>query len=427
MRQVVSTTGLTLLLLLGAAAQAMEPLPGWQTASEAIGLSQSLRFGYWRSTRSVDDQINLLPASLWLRERYSFDSGMTLHAEGWLQSKDVAHPWQAESRGELREAYLRDTLGDFDIRFGRQIVAWGRADRINPTDNLSARDLTRMFVEDDDLKRGSTLLRLAHPLGETAELQLYWIPEFRPEVHPLAERIGPFSIAGDDRRPTDNSQHAIKVDGSRDGLDWSLSWFNGHNPSGDLRALDAARPLILVREYARQQTFGADAATVVGNFNLRADAAYTDFPDRDAGDLSKRPFLFAVFGGDRNLGEQFNLNLQYLLRRVSDFEPLERLANPIERGIATINAVEAGQRDRYQRGATLRLAWSSSDQRWRAELFALQDFGQHDGIVRTLIRHDLSDDLRLSLGHEWNHGESDTLFGSLHDNNGLFMELRLGY
>jgi hypothetical protein len=75
MRQVVSTTGLTLLLLLGAAAQAMEPLPGWQTASEAIGLSQSLRFGYWRSTRSVDDQINLLPASLWLRERYSFDSG----------------------------------------------------------------------------------------------------------------------------------------------------------------------------------------------------------------------------------------------------------------------------------------------------------------------------------------------------------------
>ena len=155
MRQVVSTTGLTLLLLLGAAAQAMEPLPGWQTASEAIGLSQSLRFGYWRSTRSVDDQINLLPASLWLRERYSFDSGMTLHAEGWLQSEDVAHPWQAESRGELREAYLRDTLGDFDIRFGRQIVAWGRADRINPTDNLSARDLTRMFVEDDDLGRPS--------------------------------------------------------------------------------------------------------------------------------------------------------------------------------------------------------------------------------------------------------------------------------
>lgn len=427
MRRIVSTVGLALLLLQGATVQALESLQAWQTASEAVGLSQSLRFGYWRSTRTVDEQINLLPAALWLRERYRFDSGMTLHAEGWLQSEDVAHPWQSESHGELREAYLRDTLGDFDIRFGRQIVAWGRADRINPTDNLSARDLTRMFVEDDDLKRGSTLLRLAHPLGEAAELQLYWIPEFRPEVHPLAERIGPFSIAGDDRRPSNHSQHAIKIDGSRDGFDWSLSWFNGHNPSGDLRALNATRPLILVREYARQQTFGADAATVVGSFNLRAEAAYTDFPDRDAGDLSKRPFLFAVFGGDRNLGEQFNLNLQYLLRRVSDFEPLDRLANPIERGIATINAVEAGQRDRYQRGATLRLAWSSSDQRWRVELFALQDFGHRDGIIRTLIRHDLSDDLRLSLGHEWNHGESDTLFGSLHDNNGLFMELRLGY
>ena len=104
------------------------------------------------------------------------------------------------------------------------------------------------------------------------------------------------------------------------------------------------------------------------------------------------------------------------------------LANRLSRDPSRrVLLVEAGQRDRYQRGATLRLAWSSSDQRWRAELFALQDFGQHDGIVRTLIRHDLSDDLRLSLGHEWNHGESDTLFGSLHDNNGLFMELRLGY
>lgn len=172
---------------------------------------------------------------------------------------------------------------------------------------------------------------------------------------------------------------------------------------------------------------GADAAIAVGSFNLRAEAAYTDFPDRDAQELAKRPFLFAVFGGDRNLGEQFNLNLQYLLRRVSGFESLDELANPIARGIATINAVEAGQRERYQRGATVRLAWNSSDQRWWVELFALQDFGQHDGIVRTLVRHDLSDDLRLSLGYEWNHGASDTLFGSLHDNTGLFVELRRGY
>lgn len=427
MRRVIGAAGLALLLVQGARAQALEPLQAWQTASEAVGLSESLRLGYWSSTRAVDDRSNLLPAALWLRERYRFDSGMTLHAEGWLQSEDVAEPGQSQAHGDLREAYLRDTLGDFDVRFGRQIVAWGRADRINPTDNLSARDLTRMFVEDDDLKRGSTLLRLAHPLGEAAELQLYWIPEFRPEVHPLARRAGPFYVTHDDQQPNGHAQTAAKIDGSHDGIDWSVSWFDGYDPSGDLRAKVPASPLMLSREYQRQHTLGADAATAVGSFNLRAEAAYTDFPDRGADELAKRPFLFAVFGGDRNLGEQFNLNLQYLLRRVSDYESPTGLANPIERGIATINAVEAGQRERYQRGGTLRLAWNSSDQRWRAELFAVQDFGQRDGIVRTLVRHDLSDDLRLSLGYEWNHGGSETLFGSLHDNTGLFVELRQGY
>jgi hypothetical protein len=309
----------------------------------------------------------------------------------------------------------RDSAGDFDVRVGRQIAAWGRADRINPTDNLTSRDLSRLFPDDDDLRRGNAMLRVDHALGENAQLQLYWIPEFRPEVHPLRDHIGPFAIVGD-RRPDGVGQGAVKIDGSRHGVDWSVSYFDGHDPTGDLRAShDAARPFDLVRDYPRQRTVGADMATVQWGLNLRAEAAYSDFPDRERSDLSKRPFLFAVLGGDRNFGESINLNLQYILRRVTNHAPPERFRSPYLRGIALINAIESGQRDDNQNGASMRLAWTrptscctprSSASRTSATTTAC--------CARCCATKPATSarEPRARIGYEWNHGEYDTLFGS---------------
>lgn len=417
----------TLLVLigLGQTAFAASPLSALGDSAENIGLSSSLRMGYWRSSRNVDDRHDMVPATLWLKEDHSSEAGLGLHAEGWVQSEDLGSASAPEA--ELREIYLSHSIGEFDVRIGRQIIAWGRADRINPTDNLTSRDLSRLFPDDDDLRRGSAMVRASHALGDNAELQLYWIPEFRPEVHPLRDHIGPFSIAGD-RRPDGVGQGAIKIDGSQHGVDWSVSYFDGFDPTGDLRASrDAARPFDLLREYSRQRTLGADMATVQWGLNLRAEAAYTDFPDRERTDLSKRPFLFAVMGGDRNFGETINLNLQYILRRVTNHGPPERYRSPYLRGIALINAVESGQRDNNQNGASMRLAWTRPDQLLRAEIFGIQDFSHHDGVLRALVRYEASDALRLSVGYEWNHGEEDTLFGSRRTNNSVFMELRWGY
>ncbi len=416
------------LLLLGSAgphAHAAGGMAGWREQAADLGLSSSLRMGYWRSSRNVDDRHDMAPATLWLKEQHDSDSGMGFHAEGWVQSEDLSNASAPEA--ELREIYVSHSIGEFDIRVGRQIAAWGRADRINPTDNLSSRDLSRLFPDDDDLRRGSAMLRVDHGLGENAQLQLYWIPEFRPEVHPLRSHIGPFAIAGD-RRPDGVGQGAIKIDGSQHGIDWSVSYFDGYDLTGDLRASrDPARPFDLLREYPRQRTLGADMATVHWGLNLRAEAAYSDFPERERTDLSKRPFLFAVMGGDRNFGETVNLNLQYILRRVTNHGPPERYRNPYLRGIALINAVESGQRDNNQNGASMRLAWTRPDQLLRAEIFGIQDFSHHDGVLRALVRYEASDELRVSVGYEWNHGEEDTLFGSRRTNNSVFLEFRFGY
>jgi hypothetical protein len=406
-------------------AHAEDFLSGLGSAAADLGISTSLRAGYWSSNRVVDERRNYLPASVWLRGRQTLDAGTRIVGEGWVQSEDLGR-----GKGptfELREGYLRQTFGDWDLRVGRQIAVWGRADRINPTDNLVSRNLTWLFHEDDDLRRGSGMVRVAHPLWEGASVQAYWIPEFRPNVAPLPRYIGPFVI-GEDRRPTDLAQGAIRIDSSADGVDWSLSYFDGVDRNGDLVATGVqGGRIVLQREYQRQRTVGADAATVLFDLNLRAEVAYTDFPDRGASDLGQRPFMLAVVGGDKQFMQDFNVNLQWIFRRVSDHVSPEDQPSPLARGIALINAVRAGQRDEIQNGASMRLAWAPSDNVMRAEVFTVQDFTHGDGIVRAKFSYALTDDLRATAGYDWNHGRSDTLFGALRANNAFYFELRRGF
>jgi hypothetical protein len=416
---------LALALGLATEANAGDLLSGLDSEMADLGLSTSLRAGYWSSNRVVDDRRNYVPASAWVRGRQTLGTGTRLVGEGWVQSEDL-------SRGkgptfELREGYLRQTFGDWDVRIGRQLAVWGRADRINPTDNLGSRNLTWLFHDDDDLRRGSGMVRVAHPLGESMNLQAYWIPEFRPNVTPIAQQIGPFVI-GDDRRPTDLRQGAVRLDSSADGFDWSLSYFDGVDRNGDLVATGVrGGQILLQREYQRQRTVGADAATVLLDLNLRAEIAYTDFPDRGPNDLGQRPFMLAVIGGDKQFLEDFNLNLQWIFRRVSDHASPEEQPDPVARGIALINAVQSGQRDEIQNGASMRLAFAPSDNVVRAEIFAIQDFTHGDGIVRAKVSYALTDDLRATAGYDWSHGHSDALFGALRPNNAFYVELRRGF
>ncbi len=41
---------------------------------------------------------------------------------------------------DLREAYVNAYVGPLDVRLGEQIIVWGRADGINPTNNLTPQD-----------------------------------------------------------------------------------------------------------------------------------------------------------------------------------------------------------------------------------------------------------------------------------------------
>ena len=86
---------------------------------------------------------------------------------------------------DVREAWASVSPGLLDIRIGRQIISWGRADAVNPTNNITPRDQTAISSEFDDTRLGNELLQVKAKIGPSG-VQGIWIPCYRPDVLPIA-------------------------------------------------------------------------------------------------------------------------------------------------------------------------------------------------------------------------------------------------
>jgi hypothetical protein len=94
---------------------------------------------------------------------------------------------------QLREAYF-DVYGLFtknlDIRVGRQRIAWGTADKFNPTDNLNPYDLEDVW--DFGRHLGSNAIKLTYYAGSWTFTGV-GIPWFTPSVFPGSDWMPAFA------------------------------------------------------------------------------------------------------------------------------------------------------------------------------------------------------------------------------------------
>ena len=115
-------------------------------------------------------------AEVWLRT-YKFPE---IYTVGDLSDKKKILNFDAD----VREAYF-DIYGLFtknlDVRIGRQRIAWGTADRLNPTDNLNPYDMEDIW--DFGRHLGSNAIKLTYYAG-TFTFTGVAIPWFTPSVLP---------------------------------------------------------------------------------------------------------------------------------------------------------------------------------------------------------------------------------------------------
>jgi hypothetical protein len=390
------------------------------------GFRGSLRTGYWSSDRRLDDREHFAVSSLWLKAAPRLGPNAALVVEGWVANEDL---FRADAtRGKLREAYLDLSLGPVDLQIGKQIIAWGRADRINPTDNLTPRDYTLLFPDDDDQRFGAPAVKATYHLQRGLAVSAIALPVFEPTTIPVSPL--PEFLTLRERVPgAPVSQWAFKLEQLGAGFDWSVSYYDGYDLLPDL-GVDRVTPtgLDLLFRHRRIRVIGADAATTIGHYGLRAEAAYTFTEDPHGRDpFTKNPFFFMVVGADREIFTDITVNLQYILRVVSAFTRPADQASGALRDIAIQSAVISNQLDAVQHAAAFRIHGRWLNQTLEAETTLIFSFTRLDYAIRPKLTYALTDRWRLTAGADVYRGQFPSLFGRLRPNTGAYAEIRWSF
>jgi hypothetical protein len=392
---------------------------------ERLGVTGAVRAGYWSSTRNLDAERHLGAGMLWLKTSRRLSSRVSFLVEGWTSLRGPIE--DGDATGELREAFVDVRLGRLDVRAGRQIIAWGRADGVNPTDNLSGQDLTVLVPDDADRRLGTTAVRASYYAGDVS-LTGVWLPEFRGHQFALPAPPPGVSLVRDGERwPGD--QWAVRAEQTGRAVDWSVSYFSGKDMAPDLGIAVAATATPGIRlAHHRVRVVGADMAANVGRFGLRAEGAYLDTEDSRGRDrFTKNPFLFIVTGVDRTFGGTTNLNVQYLFRYVLDDRSLPADPGDFAAAVATQQAILNSQTRGAQHGASFRLADKWLHDTLEAEFAAAAYIGPSGAALRPKLVYAVTDNWKLLAGAEVLRGEAASVFGLLSGNSTGYVELRWSF
>ncbi len=201
---------------------------------------------------------------------------------------------------EFKEIYLTHSSEDLDLRAGIQRFAWGRLDEYPPNDLLNPWDYTQFLRKPlEDRKIGVPSVSAALSRGDWT-CETVWVPVFVPYRLPLPdERWAGSSLALQLAQTIPNveivPQEPVLPDHSiRNGsvglrvkrmgdIEWALNVFHGYDPrpvfkTTLLTIIPQGNALLVepgyVPDFHQIDVIGMDAATVRGDFSIRAEAAY---------------------------------------------------------------------------------------------------------------------------------------------------------
>lgn len=130
---------------------------GWLFLREE-GLTGSIRSDYYNSSKMLNDENGFFGGTAQVKFRPAFGERMDGKFEGRATNPEIGNGGETDTT--VLEGYFTAHFGQADLRIGKQIVVWGRADGINPTDNLTPHDFTVLLPFEDDQRFGTTALKL---------------------------------------------------------------------------------------------------------------------------------------------------------------------------------------------------------------------------------------------------------------------------
>lgn len=320
----------------------------------------------------------------------------------------------------LDEAYIDYEGESFDLRIGKQVYGWGKADSINPTNNLNPVDYSDLLDTDEE-EIGMTSLRGRYYLGSwTFEGAV--IPVFEPSILPdYNSRWNLFpnallSLPVQTREPSNefcNIQYAGRVSSTFNGWDFSVSYYRGFEKFPSVFVKSDS----VLLEYRRLQVIGGDFATSFDKLGVRGEAGYfiTDDFDGKIPEVSN-PYLMYVLGSDYNFSNLIGEQDLYIL-----FQWIQILPLPERDSLS-----ESDLRYLFKRAVMLKTDWSFTDY----TKFSLQGIWRlhaEDIFLQPELSSSLADGLDLEIGADLFYGKEGSFFEGFKDNQRIFARLKYNF
>ena len=366
----------------------------------------------------------------------------TRHGDGFVEARVRSGLQGDEQRTflDLREAYVNAYAGPVDLRLGQQIIVWGRADALNPTNNLTPIDFRIRSPIEDDIRLGNvgarSFLRMAPFRLEAVWLPVYLPTQLPPVGLPQYVSYGPAMVP-----PPELSKGlgAGRLHLELPIAEMSVSYVRGYAPLPGLMMTslkltgmqDPPPSIVVTRTPYQHQVIGFDFSTALGDvMTIRGEAAYRrPFDDPHRGHVPRRDVQY-VLGADHAFGA-LNLIAQYMGRYVFDWQKENGPAMTLDPATLptlgptltdvvtdTINAVLAKtnqilfqQTARVQHVGTLRAEWVGAHDTLTISTLAVMNFTTHEWLLTPRIGYRVNDALNVYLGGQIFHGPHDTLFG----------------
>jgi hypothetical protein len=245
---------------------------------------------------------------------------------------------------DIRTAKVTMHHGLFTVDLGKQLVGWGKADLLNPTDRFTPRDYL-------DVTQNEVLgVLAARATVEAAgnSLDLVWTPWLTPSRIPLLNQrwaelppglSGAVESASIENAATTfpgGGQYGARMNHIGHHYEASASLFEGYNHLPLIGAAfnPFAPALYVERFYPKIRMYGVDAAIPLPWFTIKTEAGY--FQSRAGSSLTPRSddYILYVAQIERNIGEWMFVGgyvgqTIFTRRSLIDFDPERGLAEAL--------------------------------------------------------------------------------------------------
>lgn len=375
--------------------------------------------GAWADDHSNSDSNTRYPFSVELDDRGRL--GDTPLRYGALILAGSHDYFQDNKAVAVRELFIHVEFESDDLKLGRLLLPWGRADQINPTDSLVTRDYQWRTTTDEQQKSGNDGLMWTRTRGDW-KVSTVWLPYLESSRLPWIRELRHL----DDPSIGSRKNVAFRVDKTGQGFDAGGSIYQGADLMPSLGA-DVTSTIDLYWENYRIRRIGFDGAVNLGRSTLRTELANTSVLT-DRTDSSSQLYGVPsdewqwVMGVDRDITDGLNINLQLLGQWLESTPSISNLAPALQPIVRTQQLLNQ-QPEKELYGMT-----------WRIQQLAWQDtltleisgiaYGDHQGgLWRPRIAYKIDDATTIIVGADRYYGNEESLFGLLKANETYFVKI----